>query len=99
MSLPSQHTRHFILAYDVANARDRSRLARYLEGRGQRSQKSVFSIDCTQSELVAILHAASMLLSGTVAKLDAWPVHARLPLPDRWQQRRARLQLPAYWIV
>lgn len=99
MSNPSQKTRQFVVAYDVASTRDRRRLARYLEGRGQRSQKSVFSLDCTQAEIVTLLYGASALLEQPGATLDAWPVHSRLPLPERWRQRRASTRLPDYWIV
>lgn len=38
----------YIVAYDISNHRTRARVARYLEKRGLRLQKSVFTLSVTQ---------------------------------------------------
>lgn len=86
------------MAYDIGNNARRRRLARLLEGRAKRIQRSVFTTVCTQHEAVALLDRAETFLRGNDA-LIAWPVVKHSALEKPWQERQKRSALPAYWIV
>lgn len=92
------NARHWILAYDISNNSRRRRLARLLEGKAQRIQRSVFTTVCTQHEAVALLERAQGLLRGD-DDMVAWPVVKHSALDKPWKQQQKQATLPAYWIV
>jgi CRISPR-associated endonuclease Cas2 len=98
MSRQAASARQWLLAYDVHSPRRRSRLAALLEAHGVRVQRSVFSSDCTQHELVSVLRQAEGIVeSGD--RVAAWPVVQRAPLPAAWQRRQRQARVPHYWVV
>jgi CRISPR-associated protein Cas2 len=52
-------TRTWVLSYDVADDRRRTKLARFLESRGHRVQYSVFELLATDDDLDALLTEAT----------------------------------------
>lgn len=92
------NARHWVMAYDISNNSRRRRLARLLEGKAQRIQRSVFTTVCTQHEAVALLERAQSLLRGD-DELVAWPVVKHSALDKPWKQKQKQAALPAYWIV
>jgi CRISPR-associated protein Cas2 len=63
---------HHVIAYDVEDDGKRTKLARLLEGYGDRVQKSVFEAELSAAELKEILDAASKL----VARDDSLRIYA-----------------------
>ena len=90
--------RRWLLAYDISNDRKRKRVAGVMEGQGLRVQRSVFSVECTQHTMVALLFRLDSMIDRDDC-VDAWPVvhHAGLPTP--WQRRQQAARLPDYWIM
>ena len=98
-NLPAASTdRRWLVAYDIGNDRKRRRVAGVMEGQGLRVQRSVFSVECTQHAMVALLSRLDSMVEREDG-VDAWPVvhHAGLPTP--WQRRQQAARLPDYWII
>jgi CRISPR-associated protein Cas2 len=55
----------YIVSYDIEDDRVRSRLARYLEGRGVRIQKSVFVLNMERHELKRFLGEVKRMVKDT----------------------------------
>lgn len=85
-TVPDSHDRRrqrFLVAYDIANDRQRRRLARLLQGYGQRMQKSVFLCDLDLSTLQRLKADLGRTAIGESDQLKLLPVRAeagRLPL-------------------
>ena len=76
----------YIAAYDVADDRIRSRIARLLEGYGHRLQESVFEVWVEPEELPVFRRSVGSLLGGKdlfdLVPIDTRPQRVRL----RWMQ-------------
>ncbi len=72
----------FIIAYDIADPRRLQRVARFMERRGVRCQKSVFLWQGDLDGLRALLEDVTPLLDIALDLVQAWPV-ARSP---RWTE-------------
>lgn len=65
----------FLIAYDICDPRRLARVARRLEKRALRLQKSVFWIECSPEQLDEVLDWAAEVMNGKVDCLQAWRVH------------------------
>jgi CRISPR-associated protein Cas2 len=98
MPRATAHNRIWVIAYDVVDARRRRRVARLLEGEALRIQKSVFSTECSQDQLAAVVRRVRQELA-TADRLHAYPVLQRNGLPLPWARAAATARLPAFWMV
>ncbi len=71
--------RTWVLSYDVADDKRRTRLHRALQSRGQRVQFSVFEVLATGAELDALLAAIThpSRFDATTDSVRAWPLCER----------------------
>lgn len=65
----------FLIAYDICDPRRLARVARRLEKRALRLQKSVFWIECSSEQLDDVLDYAAEVMNWQVDCLQAWRVH------------------------
>lgn len=65
---------HFVVAYDIANPRRLRRVARLLEKRATRCQKSVFIFRGEVKELQALLDEVEPLLKVDEDIVQAWRI-------------------------
>jgi CRISPR-associated protein Cas2 len=66
-----------IIAYDISNSRRRTRVARYLEARGVRVQKSVFVSRLTPTRARQLRRALESLIDPKADRLMMEPVAGR----------------------
>lgn len=78
----TQRTMHFIIAYDIADPRRLQRVARFMERRAVRCQKSVFLWEGTTEALYKLLEDVTPLLDLALDLVQAWPL-AHAP---RWHR-------------
>ncbi len=98
MAKAANSERQWVIAYDIELPRQRVRVARYLEARATRIQKSVFTSTCTQYEAVALLRELEKHV-GPNDLLVMWPILARAVFaPPRNAVTRSP-SLPPYWIA
>ncbi len=64
----------YLIAYDIADPRRLQRVARYFEKHAQRTQKSVFLANVTETELETVLEEAAQLMCLSVDVVQAWRV-------------------------
>jgi CRISPR-associated protein Cas2 len=62
----------FLIAYDIADPARLRRVARFMERRAHRCQKSVFWFDGTPEALAALLEEARPLLDARADVVQAW---------------------------
>jgi CRISPR-associated protein Cas2 len=74
LSSKRQPTMHFLIAYDIADPRRLHRVARFMERRAVRWQKSVFLWAGTHEALHALLEDVTPLLDISVDLVQAWPL-------------------------
>ncbi len=91
-------TRDFIVAYDIHSKRSRSYVASLLEGSAQRAQKSVFTTQCTQHEMVGLLKQIEREVASN-DRIVCWPVTLRSPVPALHKAQHRSQRLPDYWIA
>jgi CRISPR-associated protein Cas2 len=68
-----------VLAYDIADPARLRRIARLMERRALRTQKSVFLFEGTAAEAEALLDEAAALLDLREDIVQAWPLPAAVP--------------------
>jgi CRISPR-associated protein Cas2 len=76
---------HYLIAYDVADPRRLRRVARLLERRAVRCQKSVFLFRGDAAAVAALLDQAAKLLAVRDDVLQAWPLAAGATALSRGQ--------------
>lgn len=64
----------FVVAYDVTVNRRRSRIAKLLEARGIRVQKSVFLVEGTQRKVHRLVRELGCLIDQQTDRVCAWPL-------------------------
>ncbi len=69
----------YLIAYDIADPRRLRRVARLLEKRALRCQKSVFFADVTPDRLQQILDELEQLIDGRDDCIQAWRLAADQP--------------------
>lgn len=69
----------YLIAYDICSPRRLHRVARYLERRGLRCQKSVFLVETTEAELLGWLKELRGLISDKEDCIQAWRLVAGEP--------------------
>ena len=69
----------YLIAYDIADPRRLRRVARLLEKRALRCQKSVFFAEVTPNQLQQILDEVEQLIDGRADCLQAWRLAADQP--------------------
>jgi CRISPR-associated protein Cas2 len=67
----------YIVAYDIALARRRARVARYLEARGERVQKSMFVCRLTPTAARRLKRALEGLIDAATDRLMVEPMAGR----------------------
>jgi len=80
---------HWVIAYDIRCHRRRARVARRLEREGLRVQKSVFVVDKTVAELLALMRGLKELIDPDTDQIAAWRLSQPSAVP------RAQAGLPA----
>lgn len=65
---------HYLVAYDIANPKRLRRVARFMEKRALRCQKSVFWFHGDAVAVTKLLDEAAVLLDAKVDVLQAWQV-------------------------
>lgn len=74
----SELQRRYLVAYDISQDRRRDRVAKTLEGYGDRVQYSVFAVDVRPARLVRLRQELERLIDGasdSVLLCDLGPVH------------------------
>jgi CRISPR-associated endonuclease Cas2 len=91
-------TRDWIVAYDIHSKRSRRYVASLLEGSAQRAQKSVFTTQCTQHEMVGLLQQIEREVDAG-DRIVCWPVILHSPVPALHKAQHRSLRVPDYWIA
>lgn len=64
----------FIISYDIVNNRRRGKIAKVLEGNGERVQDSVFEVEMSEQELTFLLRRLCMLINVNEDSLRVYPL-------------------------
>lgn len=64
----------FVISYDIVNNRRRGKLAKILEGNGERVQDSVFEVEMSEQELRYLLQRLGMLINVSEDSLRVYPL-------------------------
>lgn len=63
---------HFLVAYDIADPKRLRRVARFMERRAIRTQKSVFWFEGSADQLTCLMEEARPLIDPSVDVVQAW---------------------------
>lgn len=66
--------RHWIILYDISNLKTLKKIAKIMESKGNRVQKSVFEVYCDDNELQRIKRRLSFLINKETDSLAFLPL-------------------------